>query len=260
MRTHSKGRTIDSKVVSLRNVWAQQGDVPILEGVSLTVERGDFLGIIGPNGGGKSTLLKVVLGMVKPVKGEVTVWSKPPDESRHLIGYVPQQSFFDKDFHITVLDVVLMGLLSRSRLLQRFNRSDREKALEALKSVGMTALRDRPIGHLSGGEQQRTFIARALVRNPSLLLLDEALSGIDPTTQTELYDLLFDLSQHMTIIMVSHDLSAISTHVDKVACLNHKLHYHGSKEIPPEDIEATYGCPVQLLAHGVPHRVLGRHE
>lgn len=247
-------------VVALDHVWAEQGDVPILEDVSLTVQRGDFLGVIGPNGGGKSTLLRVILGLVEPVRGEIKVLGKKPEDSAHLIGYVPQHSLFDPDFPIAVQDVVLMGRLSRPRLLRRFDEEDHRKALAALETVGIRELRNRPIGHLSGGEQQRTFIARALVRNPSLLLLDEALSGIDPTTQSELYDLLSELAEHITIIMVSHDLSAISTHVDKVACLNHRLHYHGSKEIPPEDIEATYGCPVQLLAHGVPHRVLGRHE
>ena len=248
------------EVVALRNVWVEQGDMPILEDISLTIKKGDFLGVIGPNGGGKSTLLKVILGLVEPVQGEVKVWGKPPEESAHLIGYVPQHSLFDPDFPITVEDVVLMGRLSRHRLLRRFSAEDRRKALDALDMVGITDLRNRPVGHLSGGEQQRTFIARALVRNPSLLLLDEALSSIDPATQTELYDLLSQLNKHITIVMVSHDLSAISTHVDKVACLNRRLYYHGSKEIPPEGIEATYGCPVQLLAHGIPHRVLRRHQ
>jgi len=256
---HERERHAGHAVV-LRDVWAEQGEVPILQAISLTVERGDLLGIIGPNGGGKSTLLKVILGLVKPVRGHVAVWGEPPEESSDRIGYVPQRSLFDRDFPITVLEVVRMGLLSRSRLLRPFRPSDREKALEALETVGMTDLHTRPIGHLSGGEQQRTFIARALVRNPSLLLLDEAFSGVDPTTQAELYELLSRLRDNVTIIMVTHDLAAISTHVEKVACLNRQLHYHGSKEIPPEDIEATYGCPVQLLAHGVPHRVLGRHE
>lgn len=260
VRSEDAAAVTPQDAVVLRHVWAEQEELPILEDVSLTVERGDFLGIIGPNGGGKSTLLRVILGLVKPVSGDVTVFGGPPQESSHRVGYVPQRSLFDKDFPITVVDVVRMGLLSRSRMLRPFKQRDRERALAALDSVGMTELQNRPIGHLSGGEQQRTFIARALVRNPSLLLLDEAFSGVDPTTQTELYELLSRLADDVTIVMVTHDLSAISTHVAKVACLNRRLHYHGSKEIPPDDIEATYGCPVQLLAHGIPHRVLGRHE
>jgi zinc transport system ATP-binding protein len=248
-----------AEVVNLREVSVEYDGVTALENVNLSVQENDFFGIIGPNGGGKSTLLKVILGLVSPQRGEVAVWGQPPLKSGRRIGYVPQHSSFDRDFPITVWNVVLMGLLSRSHMFRAYDEHDRHKALEALRTVGITDLRKRPIGSLSGGQQQRAFIARALVRDPSLLLLDEPMANVDSGTQEELYDLLAELSHRMAIMMVSHDLSAISVYVDKIACLNRRLYYHGSKEIPAEDIEAAYGCPIELLAHGMPHRVLRRH-
>ncbi len=256
--TSPPARTAD--VVRLSGVSVDYGGNTALEDVTLTVSGNDFLGIIGPNGGGKSTLLKVVLGLVPPSRGEVRLWDETPQRSSHRVGYVPQHSMFDREFPISAWDVVIMGRLSHSHLLRRYGQEDSARATEALDTVGMTHLRRRPIGQLSGGQQQRVFIARALVRNPELLLLDEPFANVDTTTEDEIYRLLAQLKNRMTIIMVSHNLSAISTYVDKVACLNVRLHYHGSREIPPEDIEAAYGCPIELLAHGMPHRVLRRHD
>ncbi len=252
--------TVPAEVVNLREVSVDYDGIIALESVNLNVGENDFLGIIGPNGGGKSTLLKVILGLVSPQQGEVTVWGQPPLKSARRVGYVPQHSSFDRDFPIKVWDVVLMGRLSRTHMFRAYDEDDRQKALEALGTVGMTDLRKRPIGSLSGGQQQRAFIARALVRDPSLLLLDEPMANVDSGTQEELYELLSELSHRMAIMIVSHDLSAISIHVDKIACLNRRLYYHGSKEIPAEDIEAAYGCPIELLAHGMPHRVLRKHD
>lgn len=249
-----------AEVVNLREVSLDYDGVTALENVNLSVQENDFFGIIGPNGGGKSTLLKVILGLISPQQGEVAVWGQPPLKNPRRVGYVPQHSSFDRDFPITVWSVVLMGRLSRAHVLRAYSQHDRQKALESLETVGMTDLRKRPIGSLSGGQQQRAFIARALVRDPSLLLLDEPMANVDSSTQEELYELLSELSHRMTIMMVSHDLSAISAYVDKIACLNRRLYYHGSKEIPAEDIEAAYGCPIELLAHGMPHRVLRRHD
>ena len=244
----------------MENIWVHYDDVPVLEEVSLQVERGDFLGVIGPNGGGKTTLLRVILGLVKPDRGEVRVLGKPPEKSRVDIGYVPQQNLFDREFPISVQDVVLMGRYGKAGLLRRYSETDRSKALSTLETVGMLNQKSRQIGTLSGGEQQRVFIARALVSEPKLLLLDEPTASIDPTMQTDFYELLEKLSQRMAVIMVSHDVGAISIFVEKIACLNRQLFYHGSKEIEPEILEATYKCPIQLIAHGdVPHRVLKEH-
>jgi zinc transport system ATP-binding protein len=250
----------DKEVVKLEGVWVQYNGVPILEGINLAIEQDDFLGIIGPNGGGKTTLLKVILGLISPSHGKVSVLGKPPEKSRSKIGYVPQHNLFDRDFPISVGDVVLMGRYGKSGLFRRYSSEDRRATQDALQTVGMLDYKDRQMGKLSGGELQRIFIARALVAEPRLLLLDEPTASVDPAMQTEFYELLEKLKKQMAIVLVSHDISAVSIYVDKLACLNRQLHYHGSKEITPEILEATYKCPVQMIAHGlVPHRVLKEH-
>lgn len=246
--------------VSLEHVYVSYGSKPALEDINLLVSRHDFLGIIGPNGGGKSTLLKIILGLVKPDSGVVTVLGNTPEKSRSRVGYVPQVSHFAQDFPVNVWDVVLMGRYGRAGLLKRYGRSDKAAVEKALLRVGMLDHLHTQIGQLSGGQQQRVLIARALVAEPQLLLLDEPTASVDLTMQTGLYELLEDLKQEMTIIMVSHDISAVSVFVDKIACLNVRLYYHGSREITPEILEATYKCPVQLIAHGdIPHRILKEH-
>jgi zinc transport system ATP-binding protein len=247
------------ELIKLEDVWVYYEDVPVLEGVNLSIDEDDFLGIIGPNGGGKTTLLKVILGLVKPSRGEVAVLGGAPERNRKFIGYVAQYSMFDRDFPINVWDVVLMGRCGKVGLVKRFSDEDKKIALEALETVEMLDYKDRQIGRLSGGEQQRVFIARALVAEPRILLLDEPTAGIDMPMQTEFYELLARLKQRIAIVLVSHDISAVSVYVDKIACLNRQLYYHGSKEIGPEVLEATYKCPVQMIAHGVPHRVLKEH-
>jgi zinc transport system ATP-binding protein len=247
------------ELVKLEDVWAYYDDVPVLEGVNLSIDEDDFLGIIGPNGGGKTTLLKVILGLVKPSRGEVTVLGGAPEQNRKFMGYVAQHSMFDRDFPINVCDVVLMGRCGKVGLMKRFSDEDKKIALRALETVEMLDYKDRQIGRLSGGEQQRVFIARALVAEPKILLLDEPTAGIDMPMQTEFYELLAGLKQRIAIVLVSHDISAVSVYVDKIACLNRQLYYHGSKEVGPEILEATYKCPVQMIAHGIPHRVLKEH-
>jgi zinc transport system ATP-binding protein len=247
------------ELVRLKNVWVHYDSVAILEAVDLSVKQDDFLGIIGPNGGGKTTLLKVILGLVKPSRGAVTVLGSTPERNRKFIGYIAQSSLFDHDFPISVLEVVLMGRYGKVGLIKRFSNEDKMLALKALETVEMLDYKDRQIGRLSGGEQQRVFIARALVAEPKMLLLDEPTTGVDTPMQTEFYELLAKLKRTMAIVLVSHDISAVSVYVDSIACLNHQLYYHGSKEIGPEILEATYKCPVQMIAHGVPHRVLKEH-
>jgi zinc transport system ATP-binding protein len=248
------------EIVRLQNIRVSYGSVLVLEDVTLSIFQHDFLGIIGPNGGGKSTLLKVLLGLVKPDSGTISVFGKTPAQARSRIGYVSQRPVFDHDFPASVSDVVMMGRYSRAGLLRRYNRKDKAAVEKALVRVEMEDYRNKQIGRLSGGQQQRVFVARALVAEPDLLLLDEPTASIDPTMQAEFYDLLAELKQSLTIVMVSHDIGAISVYVDKIACLNRQLYYHGSKEITPEILEATYKCPVQLITHGtVPHRVLKEH-
>ena len=248
------------EVARLEDVWVYYNDDPVLEGVSLSLIGNDFLGIIGPNGGGKTTLLRVILGLVTPDRGRVLVLGRPPGKTRKEIGYVPQHNLFDRDFPVSVWEVVLMGRYGRAGLLGRYSNEDRKAAEEALRMVGMLDFRKRQIGKLSGGELQRVFIARALAAEPRILLLDEPTASVDPTMQAEFYELLARLKEKMTIVLVSHDISAVSIYVDKIACLNRRLFYHGSKEIGPEVLESTYKCPVQMIAHGtIPHRVLKEH-
>jgi len=247
------------EVVKLNNVWVQYDGTPILEDISLSIRKDDFLGLIGPNGGGKTTLLKLMLGLVSPSRGQVTILGQSPEAGRKKVGYVPQHSLFDRDFPINVLEVVLTGRLSRTRPFNWYSKADRRAATEALQSVDMLDFKDRQIGMLSGGQQQRVFVARALVSDPRLLLLDEPMSNVDTPMQAEFYELLERLNKHMPIVLVSHDISAVSVYVNKIACLNRRLYYHESKELTPEDMEAAYQCPIQMIAHGVPHSVLKEH-
>lgn len=247
------------KIVKLEDVWVDYHGSTVLEGVTLFIHKDDFLGIIGPNGGGKTTLIKAILGLVRPCRGTVSVFGKSPEDGRKFIGYVAQHSVFDLNFPISVWDVVLMGRAGKAGLFKRYNKDDKESALLALEEVEMVDHKDKQIGTLSGGQSQRVFIARALAGEPKLLLLDEPTASIDTPMQTEFYELLEKLKSKMAIVLVSHDIGAVSVYVDKIACLNQKLYYHDSKEIKPEDLEATYHCPVDLIAHGTPHRIFREH-
>lgn len=257
----NSNRTMKRAIVTLENVWVYYNGEPALQDVSITIKAGDFLGIIGPNGGGKTTLLKVILGLLKPSHGRVTVLGKNPRESHSGVGYVPQVSPFDKYFPISAWQVTLMGRYSNTGLFSRYSAKDKEAAEEALKRVGMWQYRSRQIGELSGGQQKRVLIARALSTNPAIMLLDEPMESVDSKVQTEFYELLQELHREMAIVLVSHDVTAVSIYVDEIACLNQKLVYHGPKEISVEVLEGTYQCPVHLIAHGtIPHRVLKEHS
>jgi len=248
-----------TEAIILRHVWAGYGATPVLEDINLVVQELDFIGLIGPNGGGKTTLLKVLLGLILPDGGEVKIMGRPVSQGRRYLGYVPQRLEFDRDFPIRVEDVVRMGRLGKRRLLRPYNRKDEIIVTRSLEQVEMAALRDRPIGYLSGGERQRVYIARALASEPPILLLDEPTANVDTKVQESIYELLVELNKSLTILMISHDLGAISTYVKTVGCLNRRLFYHNDKLITPKMIEQTYQCPIDLIAHGVPHRVFPQH-
>ena len=241
--------------LELDRVWAGYDRHDILKDVTLSVEEREFLGIIGPNGGGKTTLLKVILGLLKPRSGTVRVLGMPPIQARKFIGYVPQYIQYDRQFPIRVRDVVLMGRLGRLGMNPFFSRKDKDVATDALSQVQMEEFRDHQLSQLSGGQQQRVLIARALCTDPRLILLDEPTASIDRKMQSSIYELLRELNEEVTIILVTHDIGVLSTYVKKIGCINKHFIYHGTKELTNEMLEEAYECPVDLIAHGVPHRV-----
>ncbi|NNG01055.1 MAG: ABC transporter ATP-binding protein [Desulfobacteraceae bacterium] len=257
---------IETPIVKVNELDFSYGNEPVLENVSFSIRQGDFVAVIGPNGGGKTTLLKLMLGLLKPQNGTIEILGSPAGKVSHLIGYVPQDVHINSSFPITTLDVVLMGKLGPDKRWAKNSAGNREEARQALDRMGMSGYENHRIGELSGGQRQRVFIARALATNPRLLLLDEPTASIDSKGQTDFFKLLKSLNEHMTILVVSHDLLVISTHVKSVACVNRRLHYHNDTELTGDMLETMYPCtvedvcPVELVAHGVPHRVLKQHK
>ena len=245
-------------IVRLDEVDVSFGGSPVLENVTIDIHENDYMAILGPNGGGKSTLLKVILGLVPPDTGKVEVFGTSPEEGRRRIGYLPQYARFDLEFPITVNEVVLMGRYRGP--FSGYTAMDREKATKTLDTVEMGEYANRQIGALSGGQLQRVLLARALAREPELLLLDEPMASIDPDMQSSFYELLAELRDRMAIVMVTHDIGVMSGEVVEIACLNRKLFHHGDTEGGAAGLEAAYACPIQLIDHGHPHRVLRRHE
>lgn len=244
----------------MRNVKAGYGRISALEDINLDIEEGSFTGIIGPNGGGKTTLLKIMLGLLEPWSGQVRIFGQNPQENRRLVGYVPQASNINRQFPISVREVVSMGRLAgRTPLFHRYGQIDKDLIKQCLIRLDVLNLAERQIGQLSSGQWQRVLIARALAVEPVLLLLDEPTSGLDANASNMVYELLQELNKEITIIMVTHDTLAISSYVKDIACINHHLHYHGEPDISTDLIMKVYGCPVELIAHGVPHRVLEQH-
>lgn len=245
-------------VIELNDVSLSLQGHPVLRDVRFSVRKGNFLALIGPNGGGKTSLLRLMIGLETPDAGVIRVLGKPPLEVSHRIGYVPQDVHINKRFPISALDVVLMGKLQPGMGRGRPTKADRMAAQDALARLGMGGLGDRHIGDLSGGQRQRVFVARALVTDPEILYLDEPTASIDTRGQSDLYRQLKELNRSTTIIMASHDVMALSSYVKSVACVNLSVHYHDEPEVTGEMIN-MYHCPVELVAHGLPHRVLHNH-
>ncbi|WP_292491935.1 ABC transporter ATP-binding protein [Methanoculleus sp. 10] len=251
----------DNPVIEVDDVWVRLRGHTVLEGVSLAIHPGEFYAIIGPNGGGKTTLLRVILGLLTPCRGKVRILGSTDAAMRKDLGYVPQFRTFDFQYPITVREMVLSGRLGHiTRRPRRYSAEDRARAEEALRTMGIAGLADRQIRDLSGGEQQRAIIARALVGDPKVLLLDEPTVYVDAPTQAQFYEILEGLRDRMAIVLVTHDIGVLPGHVTRVACLNRRLYTHDTNEITPDMLEAAYHCPVDLIAHGVPHRVFSEHS
>jgi zinc transport system ATP-binding protein len=220
----------------------------VLEDASFSITRGDFVCIVGPNGGGKTTLLRLLLGLLTPARGSIRVLDKPPAEARQQIGYMPQRTQLDPLFPVRVMDVVLMGRLSNWHV-GPFGRGNRRVAAQALDEVGLSDLVRRPFADLSGGQRQRVLIARALACRPQILLLDEPTANLDPLVQDEMTDLLRRLNERMTVVLVSHDVGFVARHVRTVVCVNRHVEVHVAKEVTGEAIRELYGHDVSMVHH-----------
>ncbi len=249
------------KIVELKNVVAGYEDEVILKNVNLAVFQNDFIGVIGPNGGGKTTLVKVMIGLLKPVSGEVVYYPTGDDNvSGRLIGYLPQINKTDNKFPISVKDVVLSGLADRKNIFRRTSKAEHHKVSELLEDSGIAHLEKKNIGELSGGQLQRVFLCRAIIADPKLLILDEPNTYVDNQFESELYQALKELNKKMAIMIISHDVGTITYFVKTIACVNRGLHYHASNIISQEQL-AAYNCPIQIIAHGdIPHTILKEHN
>ena len=246
-------------LISLKDVSVGYDDrQKVLDHVNLDILPNDFIGVIGPNGGGKTTLVKTILKAL-PYSGEVQYSPVIGSDGYRAIGYLPQVSDIDKSFPISVCEVVLSGLQARKRLFGRYSAADKAKALQLLDLCGIESIARRPIGELSGGQLQRTLLCRALISDPKVLILDEPANFVDNKFEKELYAILRQLNDRMAIIMVSHDLGTITSHVKSIVCVNRHVHRYNSNVITPEQLH-NYDCPIQIVSHGtVPHTVLEEH-
>lgn len=238
-----------SPVIRLQNIAFRYLGPLVIKNVNLDVAQGDFLGLVGPNAGGKSTLLKIILGLLKPSEGSVTVLGKAPELARREIGYVPQFAEFPRDFPISVLDIVLLGRMGRTRLMGAYRQSDKDIANRVMQETQILELKHRPIETLSGGQLQRVLVARALAGEPRILLLDEPTSNIDTRAEQDIFELFNYLNQRMTIILVSHDIGFITKYVTRIACLNQTLMCHRPESIDGDFIQKLYGEPMRAVPY-----------
>lgn len=247
------------KIITINNLSVRYDSVVALEHVDLDIFDNDFIGIIGPNGGGKSTLVKAIMGVV-PHTGTIEFAPSIYHRGKPHIGYLPQVSNFDKSFPISVGEVILSGLQGERGMFDRYTKQDRVRVAELLDMVGLGELKNRAIGELSGGQLQRVMLCRAIISDPKILILDEPANFVDNRFENELYNILQQLSSKMTILMVSHDLGTISSVVRSIVCVNGHVHRHDSNIITAEQLR-NYDCPIQIISHGnIPHTVLGEHH
>jgi zinc transport system ATP-binding protein len=232
---------MEDKLIEIENLWAGYDNKPdVLTDVSLTIFSNDFLGIIGPNGGGKTTLLRAVLGLIKPQSGTITFYENGLKVPSINIGYLPQINHIDKKFPISVFEVILSGLTPQGKFIKRYTSDDKRKVKTVAKRLDIEKLLPRPIGDLSGGQLQRVLLGRAIIDNPKLIILDEPSSYVDKLFETNFYKLLSDINREITIVLVSHDVRTIIPLVKNIACVNQQLHYHSGADISEECLLKSY--------------------
>ena len=247
-----------SPLIKIDSLTVGYDKVPVLHNVNLEIYDNDFLGVIGPNGGGKTTLLKAILGLLRPMQGKITFRSDI--QKRNVpFGYLHQVKHMDRNFPITVFEVVRSGyLMKKNGVLS--NSGIKQKVDTLIHEMGIFNIRNKAIGDLSGGQMQRVFLCRALISDPFALILDEPDTFVDNRFEGELYERLKELNNRMAIILVSHDIGTISSYVKSIACVNGELYYHPDNIITQEQLN-SYNCPIKLITHGeIPHTVLKRHQ
>ena len=254
-----------NKIIDVENVFAGYDNNPrVIKNVTFSVFQNDFLGIIGPNGGGKTTLLRTIMGLIKPTKGKVTFYNNDGNKVPKInIGYLPQLNKIDRSFPITVHDVILSGLTMANRLsLFALPTKYKKRVRNVAEQMGVDSLLTRAIGELSGGQLQRVLLGRSIIDNPVLLVLDEPISYVDKLFETNFYKILEELNSKMGIVLVSHDIGTILSTVRNVLCVNETAHYHWGTEISQDWLDKAYdSCPFEIVGHGeVPHRVLRKHK
>ena len=249
------------KLIDITHVTAAYGCKTVLRDVSLTLWKDDFLGIIGPNGGGKTTLLKIILGLLQPMEGTVSFYQRGEKVPSLRMGYLPQLSQIDKEFPISVREVIASGLASKKPLFRSFNTEQQQRIEEVIVKMGLEDLSNRAIGNLSGGQLQRVLLGRSIVSRPQVLILDEPNSYVDKRFESHFYKLLEEINKESAVILVSHDIGTVLAMVKNIACVNESLHYHSGSDISEEWLGNKYVCPIELIGHGdLPHRVLKKHE
>lgn len=248
-------------IIQIDGLCAGYEGKTVLSQVDLTVYEHDFLGVIGPNGGGKTTLIKCILGLHQPSQGHIRFYKEGKEVSEINMGYLPQYNSIDKKFPISVYEVVLSGLSKQKSLFRKYTPEHHEQVRRIIARMGLEGLEDRSIGQLSGGQLQRALLGRALVSNPEVVILDEPNTYIDKRFEAKLYSLLEEINRERAIILVSHDIGTVLKNVKTIACVNETVHYHPHTEVPSEWLEEHFGCPIEMLGHGTfPHRVLKCHH
>ncbi|MEW6347738.1 MAG: ABC transporter ATP-binding protein [Thermodesulfobacteriota bacterium] len=247
--TRPRDSAQDVPAIEIENLTFSYDGHPIVKDVNLKINEHEFVAIVGPNGGGKTTLLKLLLGLLQPSAGSIRIFGKRPTEARHQIGYMPQHAHLDPQFPVTVMDVVLMGRIGNSRWVSTYSGQDRQAAERCLKELHMWEFRNAHFSAISGGQRQRVLIARALVSEPRLLLLDEPTAGLDLAVESLFLDLLKGLAENLTVVMVSHDLGFVSRYVHTVVCVRRNVVVHPTSEITGDVIDHMYGSPMRIVRH-----------